>query len=172
MDHGYFTPSLHLNQDELEALAFGVRLTAVRGAVRGLAEAVATAIAKLASAVGSDDRSTLLEAPMGVGPSAVAPEAGLDRLRHAVRDRLTLRIHYLDLSGRESERLARPLALTIFDTVWLLTIWRERSDAFRHLRLDRIQQVEETSLRFRHKRGKRYADCLALEQRSPSAPRA
>ena len=162
MDHGYFMPSLHLNQDELEALAFGARLAAARGGP-GLAEAAGSAIAKLASAVGSDDRSALLEAPIGVGPSSVAPEVLIDRLRHFVRNRSTLRVHYLDLSGRESERLARPLALTMFDAVWLLTIWCERSDAFRHLRLDRIQQVQETGLRFRHERGKRYADCVALE---------
>jgi predicted DNA-binding transcriptional regulator YafY len=168
MDHGYFMPSLHLSQDELEALAFGARLTAARGGP-ALAKAAATAIAKLASAVGSDDRSALLEAPIAVGPSAVAPEASFDRLRQAVRNRMTLRIHYLDLSGRESERLARPLALTMFDSVWLLTIWCERSDAFRHLRLDRIQQVEETGLRFRHERGKRYDDCLKIERRPPSS---
>lgn len=162
MDNGYFMPSLHLSPDEIEALAFGARLAAARGG-DGLARAAETAIAKLASAIGAEDRTALLDAPVEVGPSAVAPHPNLDRLRRAIRERQMLQIGYRDLSGRQSDRLARPLGLTMFDTVWLLTIWCERSAAFRHLRVDRIERIGETGSRFRHERGKRFADCLALE---------
>lgn len=163
MDHGYFMPSLHLNPDEIEALAFGARLAAARGG-DGLAEAANSAMAKLASSVGAEDRAALLDTTMEVGPSAQMPHTGLDSLRRVIRERKVLRIRYRDLSGRGSERLARPLGLTLFDAVWLLTIWCERSSGFRHFRVDRIESIEETGKAFRHERGKRFADCLALEQ--------
>ncbi|WP_367178575.1 helix-turn-helix transcriptional regulator [Devosia sp.] len=163
MDHGYFMPSLHLSQDELEALAFGARLAASRGG-DAVAQAAATAMAKLASAIGEDDRARLLDTPLEVGPSATAPAPLLDRLRLAVRDRSVLQVDYRDLSGRQSSRIARPLGLTMFDAVWLLTIWCERSADFRHLRVDRIENVHKTGERFRQERGKRFIDCLALEK--------
>lgn len=166
MDHGYFMPSLHLTPDEIEALAFGARLAAERGS-DGLAKSAASAMAKLASAVGVEDRAALLEVPLEVGPSAAASAPALDRLRQAVRDRRVLHVQYRDLSGRVTERLARPLGLTMFDAVWLLTIWCERSEAFRHLRVDRIASAVETGGTFRHERGRRFADCLALEKGQP-----
>ena len=163
MDHGYFMPSLHLTPDEIEALAFGARLAAARGG-DGLAAAARSALGKLASSVGAEDRLALLEAPMEAGPSAVPAQPALDRLRRAIRHRQRVQIAYRDLSGRESERLARPLGLTLFDTVWLLTLWCERSDGFRHFRVDRILELHETGHTFRHEPGKRFADCLALEK--------
>ena len=160
MDHGYFMPSLHLTPDEIEALAFGARLAAARGG-DGLAAAARSALGKLASSVGAEDRLALLEAPMEAGPSAVPAQPALDRLRRAIRHRQRVQIAYRDLSGRESERLARPLGLTLFDTVWLLTLWCERSDGFRHFRVDRILELHETGHTFRHEPGKRF---LALEK--------
>lgn len=163
MDQGYFMPSLHLDPDEIEALAFGARLVATRGG-DGLADAARSAMGKLASAVGNEDRLALLNVTMEAGPSTMAPQPRLDELRRAIRDRRVLRIRYRDLSDRVSERLARPLGLTLFDSVWLLTLWCERSDGFRHFRTDRIETVEQTGAVFRHERGKRFADCLAQEQ--------
>lgn len=162
MEKGYFMPSLHLQPQELEALAFGARLVAARGDT-ALAEAAGSALAKITSAVGADDRTTLLQAPLEAGPSSLAAVPHLNPLRIAIRDRCLLHLRYRDLSDRRSERIARPLGLTAFDAVWLLTIWCERAQGFRHLRVDRIEVLEKTGGRFQHERGKRFADCLIAE---------
>ncbi|GAA0363229.1 hypothetical protein GCM10009092_29500 [Bowmanella denitrificans] len=65
-----------------------------------------------------------------------------------------------------SKRLARPLGLTVFDSAWLLTIWCESAQDFRHLRVDRIHHVLVTEKRFRDERGRRFADCLAQEEQN------
>jgi len=163
MEKGYFMPSLRLGTEELEALAFGARLAAARGD-NGLGAAAASAVAKIASAVGFADRDVLLEAPLRAGPSSLADAPNVGRLRSAISQRRLLRLQYRKLSGQLTERTARPLGLTAFDAVWLLTIWCERSDAFRHLRVDRIELAEEIGATFRHERGKRFIDCLRAEQ--------
>lgn len=171
MDGGYFMPSLHLDIDELEALAFGARLAAAHGGA-AIAGAAASAVSKLASAIGEVHREALLEAPLGAGPSALAATPLLEKLRGAIRERRFLQIRYSDLSGRASERRARALGLTAFDAVWLLTIWCERAGDFRHLRVDRIEAAETTGDSFRHERGKRFGDCLRQEQARASSTSA
>jgi len=162
MESGYFMPSLRLDEDELQALALGVQLVAARADPR-LAEAAVRATAKIASTVNENARRAFLASPMAAGPSATADAPHLDVLREAIRQHTVLEIGYTSLSGKSSVRRARPLGLTVFDTVWLLTIWCETADDFRHLRVDRIDALRETGEQFRDERGKRFTDCLARE---------
>ena len=162
MEPGYFMPSLRLDEDELQALALGVQLVAARADPR-LAEAAVRATAKIASTVNENARLAFLASPMVAGPSAAANAPHLDVLREAIRQRTVLEIGYTSLSERSSVRRARPLGLTVFDTAWLLTIWCETSADFRHLRVDRIDELRETGEHFRDERGKRFTDCLARE---------
>ena len=164
MDRGYFMPSLHLGPEELEALALGAKLVSKRGDA-ALASAAAGALAKITSAIGSDDKNALLEAPLEAGPSVLSAVPHVEYLRRAIRERWVLSIRYVDLAGHRSERRARPLGLTAFDAVWLLTLWCERALDFRHLRVDRIESVEATGTRFRVERGKRFVDSLKREGR-------
>lgn len=163
MEKGYFMPSLSFDAEELAALALGTRLVAARSG-ETLAAAAQRAAAKIASALGDSAREGMLQSPLAAGPSAAAPDAAAaalqDALCRSIARHETLQITYTSLSGATSERIARPLGLTVFDRVWLLTIWCEASDAFRHLRLDRIGQAEPTGQRFRPERGKRFADAL------------
>jgi predicted DNA-binding transcriptional regulator YafY len=168
MEKGFFMPSLTFDGDELEALALGTKLVAARTSER-LAAAARRASSKIAAAVGDVSRQEFLEAPLEAGTSAAAPDAEAgelqDRLRSAICNRAKLEIAYLSLAGKSTVRTARPLGLTVFDRVWLLTIWCERSADFRHLRLDRIISFVETGERFRHEKGKEFADALARECR-------
>lgn len=68
---------------------------------------------------------------------------------------------YRDLAGLESRRRVRPLGLTVFDEVWLLTGWCEERGDFRNFRLDRIMSVEETGERAPSERGRRFEDYVA-----------
>lgn len=167
MERGYFLPSLGFDDEELDALALGLRLVSERSSSR-LAAAARRASAKVASAIGEHARDNLLATPLEAGPSAAGAQAKAgpiyDHLREAIRRRDLLRIDYVAVSGERSSRLARPLGLTAFDESWLLTIWCETAQDFRHLRLDRIKVCDATGERFTHERGKRFADALKRER--------
>lgn len=162
LEPGYFMPSLRLDEDELSALALGVRLVAAR-ADSGMSEAARRAAAKIASAVGETARREFLDSSFEAGPSDAANTPHLQVLRDAIRQRMLLEIDYKSLAGRNSTRLARPLGLTVFDSVWLLTLWCETAQDFRHLRVERIYGLRITPQHFRDERGKRFADCLLRE---------
>ncbi|MFZ5617674.1 MAG: helix-turn-helix transcriptional regulator [Pseudomonadota bacterium] len=162
MEPGYFMPSLRFDEDELSAVALGLRLVAVRTDAR-MSEAARRAAAKIASAVSDETRRAFLDSSFEAGPSDAAKAPHLETLRAAIRRRMVLEIGYMSLAEKPSTRRARPLGLTVFDTVWLLTIWCEAARDFRHLRVDRISDVYETGKHFRDERGKRFADCLARE---------
>jgi predicted DNA-binding transcriptional regulator YafY len=173
MERGYFMPSLAFTPGELDAIALGLKFVGERSS-ESLAAAADSALGKIASAVGADARQDLLEATLAAGPSAAGQQAKAgrlyDSLREAVARRDRLRITYVDGGGKKSERLARPLGLTSFDTSWLLTIWCERANAFRHLRLDRIMKAEPTGETFRHERGRRFSDALKIEHEKLGRP--
>lgn len=162
IEPGYFMPSLRLDEDELSALALGVRLVAAR-TDPAMSEAARRAAAKIASAVGEDARREFLESSFEAGPSDAANTPHLQVLREALRQRTVLEIDYQSLAGRFSTRFARPLGLTVFDSVWLLTIWCETAQDFRHLRVDRISNVRLIPRQFRDERGRRFSDCLERE---------
>lgn len=165
LESGYFMPSMRFDQEELTALAIGLRLVAKRSDPR-LAEAASRASAKIASAVSDDARQSFLDTPLEAGPSVSPPPHHLSELREAIRYRHILEVAYTRLDGHRSLRRARPLGLTVFDTVWLLTVWCETANDFRHLRVDRINAIATTGERFRPEWGKRFHDCLLREGHS------
>lgn len=162
IESGYFMPSLRFDEDELSALALGVRLVAAR-TDPSMSEAARRAAAKIASAIGEDARREFLESSFEAGPSDIANTPHLQVLRIALRQRKVLEIDYVSIAGKSSKRLARPLGLTVFDSVWLLTVWCETAQNFRHLRVDRISEVRITTQKFRDERGRRFSDCLLRE---------
>lgn len=162
IEPGYFMPSLRLDPEELSALALGLRLVAAR-ADAGMSEAARRAASKIASAVGEEARREFLDSSFEAGPSDAANTPHLRSLRDALRQRDVLEIDYTSLAGRPSTRRARPVGLTVFDSVWLLTIWCETAGDFRHLRVDRIDCLRITGERFTDERGRRFSDCLARE---------
>lgn len=166
MSPGYFLPSLRLDEEELQAIALGVRLVAARADQR-LAEAAVRATAKIASTLNEEARRAFLDSPVGSGPSAAGKVPYLEVLREAIRQRKVLKVGYTSLSGKSSVRSCRPLGLTVFDTVWLLTIWCETAEDFRHLRVDRIDELSETGDHYRDESGKRFIDCLSREGNLP-----
>ena len=78
-------------------------------------------------------------------------------------------VTYRSLDGVRSTRLARPLGLTVFDDSWLLTIWCEKSGDFRNLRVDRIIDALDAGVTFRHQRGMRFSDAVAIERKKLQA---
>jgi predicted DNA-binding transcriptional regulator YafY len=173
MERGYFLPSLRFDDDELDAIVLGLRLVAQRAAPM-LGSAAQRAAAKLSSALGEAQKESMVDTPLEAGPGG-ASSAGSGPIpyatvRSAITSREVLKIGYRNVEGRTSTRQARPLGLTLFENAWLLTIWCETAQDFRHLRLDRITFAERTGRRFRMEKGKRFNDAIDLERRKLGLP--
>lgn len=160
---GFFLPPLMFDEDELEAIVLGTRMVAAR-ADPDLAQAGRRAAAKIAQVLRGEQRRAPDEFPFKAvrrRPETVEDEAGALRiLRHAIRNRRIVQATYRDLQGNVSERRLRPLGLTAFDLVWLLTAWCEERQDFRNFRVERFDSLTETGERFAPEIGKRFEDYL------------
>lgn len=167
LERGYFLPSLQFDEDELDALMLGLRLVDERASSE-LAQASNRALSKLSSAIGEDMRESWLHTPLNAGPSRVGAQTRESpfyaEIRAAVKEKRVLKFTYDNARGERSVRLAWPLGMTVFESGWLLTIWCERAEDFRHLRLDRIVTLEPTTRHFQSERGKRFSDSVAREK--------
>lgn len=171
MERGYFLPSLRFEDDELDAIVLGLKLVSERAA-HVLDGAAQRAAAKISSALGETQRERMIDPALEAGPVQTVPSDGnpptFVTLRAAIAAKDVLTIGYRNSEGRPSIRDARPLGLTLFETAWLLTIWCETAQGFRHLRLDRITSIAHTGMRFRTERGKRFRDAVDLERGKPA----
>jgi predicted DNA-binding transcriptional regulator YafY len=167
MERGYFLPSLRFETDELDAIILGLKLVSQRAAPV-LDGAARRAASKISSALGETQKESMIDAPLAAGPGSVpfgdTGSQAYSILRSAIASKELLCVGYRNAEGRASTREARPLGLTLFENAWLLTIWCETAQDFRHLRLDRIEFVEGTGRVFRIEKGKRFKDALVLEQ--------
>jgi len=158
IEKGYFLPPLHFDDDELDAVILDAKLVTARGDAP-LKDAASRAAAKINAVLPDRDKpeqrhSFFLAHPVD------EPVAFLSPLCAALRKRHKLSIDYLDLKERHSRRTIRPLGLTEFDRVWLLTAWCEMRHAFRNFRVDRLDAVEQTDCIFPREPGKEFSDYL------------
>ena len=167
MEKGYFLPSLRFESDELDALILGLKLVSERaGPV--LDRAAERAAAKISSVLGDAQKDNMIEPALEAGPSRQMNSDGnsstFATLRRAIACKEILTVGYRNSEGRPSTREARPLGLTLFENAWLVTIWCETAQDFRHLRLDRITFTTSTGKRFRAEKGKRFKDAVERER--------
>lgn len=163
-------PPLSLTPDEIEALRLGAALVA-RGADPSLARAAQMLRAKVESVL--PDRLRLPPATGGpfifTGRETEDSAIHLPPLRHALRERLRVRLVYRDAAGSYSTRLVRPLQLEFWGRVWTLAAWCETRGDFRSFRLDRIEQLILTDDPFAAEPGRELADYMARHDRPPSS---
>jgi len=159
IEAGFFLPPLHFDPDELDALLLGVRLVTARGD-DALGQAARRLLGKIETVL-SEDRQHLQQPLLAVGGQNKSDAAsGLSALRTAIRYRKKLAVIYKDAHESQSERIVRPLGLTAFETVWVLTAWCELRQAFRNFRLDRLVSASDTGEVFRKEKGREFADYL------------
>jgi len=163
IEKGYFLPPLHFDPDELDAIILGMQMVAARGD-GPLVDAALRASAKINAVLSGDDQDRYSVAPLHAysvhGKNDESHIEYLSPIRAAIRERQQIKITYLDLRDKESSRNIRPLGLTAFDRVWLLTAWCTKKDDFRNFRIDRLQEVEQTGVKFRLKAGQEFRDYL------------
>lgn len=161
-------PPLSLTPDEVEALRLGAALVA-RGADPSLARAAELLRAKVESVL--PDR--LRQPPASHGPFIFTGRETEDSaihlppLRHALRERLRVRLVYRDATGSCSTREVRPLQLEFWGRVWTLAAWCETRADFRSFRLDRIEQLTLSDTSFPVEPGRDVEDYMARQNRPP-----
>jgi predicted DNA-binding transcriptional regulator YafY len=159
MRAGFDLAPLMFTRDEAQALVAAVRLARSRLDI-GLAAQTDTALSKILSVLPPAERaaaeSVAVYAPP-VGPDE-ATRVRLQTLRTAAEAHRKVRITYLDLKERRSERPVRPLGCFYWSEVWTLAAWCEVRAGFRNFRVDRIEQLELLDERFRDEPGKTLAD--------------
>ena len=148
---GFLLPPLMFQEEEIEALALGLRWVAQQGD-EVLAEASRVALAKLAGVLPVAAKSALEESSLVVPPAGQAAVDLLPVLRRAIRAGRCLILRYRDEQGRETERRVWPFGLVYFDQVRLLAAWCELRGDFRHFRADRIAALNETGERYPQRR--------------------
>ena len=146
---GFMLPPMMFSQDEIEALALGIRWVG-RCGDPALADAAANALARIAAVLPEEMRAEVDASTLLVGPTQAVP-ARIDtgRVRAAIRDREVLHLAYEDESGQASERFVWPFALGFFERVRVLIAWCELRQDFRHFRTDRIGALAPAGRRYR-----------------------
>ncbi|CAN5770084.1 YafY family protein [soil metagenome] len=177
MRAGFDLPPLMFTRDEAQSLVASVRLAQSRlDAV--LASQAETALSKILAVLPPASRaaadSLAIYAPP-FGPDA-ATRGRLELLRVAAEARHAVRLRYLDLKDRETERTVRPLGCFYWGAVWTLAGWCETREGFRHFRIDRMLALDVLAARFRDEPGKTLADLFRQVEAgmttTPEAPSA
>jgi len=165
---GFHLPPLMFNENELEALLLGARM--VRAWTdRDLARAAHSALQKIESVVPDKLKPEFDKQEIFVPDFPMGGMAGEQLLivRQAIRHNNKIRISYSREDGQESKRIVHPLGLFYWGKVWTLVGWCELRDAFRHFRLDRMQQVVKLEQTFNTIEGRTLQDYLNTECGQP-----
>ncbi|MBX3285239.1 MAG: YafY family transcriptional regulator [Actinobacteria bacterium] len=148
---GASLPPLLFEEDEAVAVGVGLRLAA-DGSVGGLDDAALSALTKLDQVLPAGLAARVRAAHEMVGqlhgrpPDQVAGDLFLT-LAQACRQGERLRLRYTDKAGRASERRLDPYRLVHAGPRWYLVGRDVEQDAWRTLRLDRIDGVDVTRQR-------------------------
>ncbi|MEZ6015145.1 MAG: YafY family protein [Planctomycetota bacterium] len=155
-------PPVMFDRDEIEALAFGMRIVESFGDSE-LARAARRALGKIEVVLPDERRGFLAGTPLlaHASPYNGALRFDLAGLRRAIRERRLVQIDYVDASERASARRIRPLALAFFGPAWLLMAWCELRAAFRTFRPDRIEALDVLDEAFLDEPGKDLATYVA-----------
>ena len=155
-------PPVMFDRDELEALAFGMRIVQSFGDSE-LARAARRVLGKVEVVLPDERRAYIEGTPLlaHASPANLALRFDLAALRHAIRDQRVIHVRYRDAEERASERRLRPLALAFFGPAWLLMAWCELRGAFRTFRPDRIEALAVTADVFPDEPGKDLATYVA-----------
>lgn len=146
MRSGFDLPPLMFTRDEVEAIVVGLALLGRTGDP-GLERSAGRAAAKMADVL-PDDAARV--APLHVSRWNIIPKPTVEasKLRRFIRDHAELRIDYRDLKDQSTSREIKPLALIYYIDAVLLVAWCELRQAFRHFRIDRIENCTATGQHF------------------------
>ncbi|EOI5729400.1 helix-turn-helix transcriptional regulator [Cronobacter malonaticus] len=163
----YHLPPLMFDAHEVDALMLGLHWV-MRHTDPQLEAAARNAVAKIHAILPENLAQHIRY------PSLMVPPPGNDSslrfladIRQAIHQRRKLELVYTDKDGAASSRLVWPIALGFFDAIRMLACWCELRQAFRHFRIDRMQQViisEQSCPQSRYKLLKEWKNAEGIEQ--------
>jgi predicted DNA-binding transcriptional regulator YafY len=162
LEKSYDLPPLMFTNEEIEALTLGARL--VRSwADPSLARAADRALSKIDTVLPKALKGRIENLPLFALNFAPDPDTGdrLHTLRGAVREKRKVVLGYRSAADQATKRTIRPLCLTFFAPVWMLSAWCELRNEFRNFRLDRITEICLEDTKFEDEPGKTLNDFLA-----------
>lgn len=143
-------PPLLLEEDEVVAVTVALRAGAQR--VSAIAEPAVRALTKLDQVMPPRLRgevTALTQATVLLpGGGDEVDAALLLSLAHAIRDRVRASFDYTSRTGESSDRRVEPYRLVVTDRRWYLLAWDLGREDWRTFRLDRMSQVQASTLRF------------------------
>lgn len=148
---GFTLPPLMFTEDEVEALMLGSHWVAENGDPR-LAQAAMDVMAKVA-AVSPPDRRTQFETPSLLIVTRTKDQlAAMAPIRDAIRRECKLTIDYRDAGSAATHRTIWPFAVGFFEEARIVVAWCELRNDYRHFRIDRIDGLAETNMRYPRRR--------------------
>lgn len=162
---GFDLPPLMFNEAEVEALVLGARIVE-SWADRDLAEAARDVLVKVEAVLPDRLKQQLDETALWAPADHFRVPISFDPkvLRIALRRKQKLTFQYRNAEDEESRRKVRPLGLSFYGHIWLLSAWCELREDFRAFRLDRIEGLEVLEETFVPERGKTIDDYLKRER--------
>lgn len=150
---GFLLPPLMFSEEEIEALVLGSRWVAKRGD-DPLGQAAHNALVKIAAVLPDDLRESLETSSLLIGPGEppVPERIDLTTVRQAIRSERKVSMCYRDSDGKGTERTVWPFALGFFENVRVLIAWCELRQANRHFRIDRIDSLAVSEVRYPRRR--------------------
>lgn len=145
MRDGYDLPPLMFSHDEIVALVAGARILQSWGGVK-MAAAAQEALVKIDAVL--PDVARARAGQVAVHAIGSPMQGGhwrdfLDRFETASEAQVRLRMLYMDETGKQTERIVRPLGVWFWGQVWTAVCWCELRDNFRMFRLDRVLTLKE-----------------------------
>ena len=162
---GFELPPLMLTEEEVEAVAVGMRLLRRTGDP-GLEAAARNVLTKLAAAMPDMLRERLVSGPFRVATGRAPAPGPVDpsEIRAAIRSTRKMRIDYVDLKGATSTRTICPVAMEYHVQATLICAWCELRNDYRHFRADRIVGAQVLEDSFASAASQLTAGWLALTQ--------
>ena len=163
LDRDHIVKPLMFSLDEIDALAMGAQMVKSFGdsALRkSITHAMNRLLSVLPKQIKEDYETTLL---LARNVSQDVPlKISFTDLRVALRKKRLIRVRYIDLNEKRSERTLRPLSIVFFGSSWILLAWCEEKQDFRSFRIDRLEHMEILEKTFRDEKGKRFIDFCDL----------
>lgn len=173
MHASFDLPPLMFTQEEAQALVAAVRIAQPR-LDDALAQQGEVALSKILAVLPAAARAAAESLAIYAPPIALdtRTRARLETLRRATEARCRIRLDYLDLNERPSQRVVRPLGCFYWGAVWTLAAWCEARAEFRNFRVDRIQQLLVLKETFRDETGRTLADFFRREEERQTLERS
>lgn len=168
---GFVLPPMNFKEEELEALALGLRWVALQGDGE-LADAADNSFKRICQTLPGPLRLAVETCGLLVPRWAErVQEPWQASLRQAIRNEHIVDLHYRDAENKETERRIWPFVMAFFAQCRVVAAWCELRQDFRCFRADRVISLRNTQKRYprrRHELMQRWR--RICEQEGPQTP--